>query len=76
MHKLGIPTVINYPKALPFYPAYTYLGHKPADFPVAFQHQGEILSIPLFPEIGEGPLGEVAKAIRLFAAASAAHVNA
>src|SRR5437868_2636539 len=23
----GVPTVLNYPKALPFYPAYSYLGH-------------------------------------------------
>src|SRR6185436_4535419 len=29
----GIATVLNYPKALPFYPAYSYLKHTPADFP-------------------------------------------
>ncbi|MEO5902839.1 MAG: DegT/DnrJ/EryC1/StrS family aminotransferase, partial [Gemmatimonadaceae bacterium] len=33
-----IPTVINYPKALPFYPAYEYLGHTPEDFPVAYRN--------------------------------------
>ena len=31
----GIATVLNYPKALPFYPAYAYLGHAPEDFPLA-----------------------------------------
>src|SRR2546430_1489843 len=31
----GIATVLNYPKALPFYRAYANLGHKPEDFPVA-----------------------------------------
>ena len=38
----GIATVLNYPKALPFYPAYGYLGHKPADFPVAYANQTRI----------------------------------
>jgi dTDP-4-amino-4,6-dideoxygalactose transaminase len=47
----GIATVLNYPKALPFYPAYAYLGHVPADFPVAFADQTRILSIPIYPEM-------------------------
>jgi dTDP-4-amino-4,6-dideoxygalactose transaminase len=29
----GIQTVVNYPKALPFYKAYEYLEHLPQDFP-------------------------------------------
>jgi dTDP-4-amino-4,6-dideoxygalactose transaminase len=47
----GIATVLNYPKALPFYPAYAYLGHKPGDFPVAHANQSRILSLPIFPEM-------------------------
>ncbi len=47
----GVSTVLNYPKALPFYPAYAYLGHKPSDFPVAHRHQSEILSLPIYPEL-------------------------
>ncbi|MDA7670548.1 DegT/DnrJ/EryC1/StrS family aminotransferase [Verrucomicrobia bacterium] len=47
----GIPTVINYGRALPFYEAYKYLGHKPSDFPAAAANQERILSLPLFPEI-------------------------
>ena len=47
----GIETVLNYPKALPFYPAYAYLRHTPADFPVAARHQNQILSLPIFPEM-------------------------
>lgn len=47
----GISTVLNYPKALPFFPAYAYLGHKPADFPVAYANQSRILSLPIYPEI-------------------------
>ena len=46
-----ITTSLNYPKALPFYPAYAYLGHKSADFPAAYHHQSRILSLPIFPEM-------------------------
>ena len=45
----GIPTVLNYPKALPFYTAYDYLGHIADDFPCAYHNQSRILSIPIFP---------------------------
>src|SRR5262245_55001601 len=31
----GIAAALHYPKALPFYPAYAYLGHTPKEFPVA-----------------------------------------
>ncbi len=59
----GAPTVLNYSKALPFYPAYAYLGHKPEDFPVAHANQSRILSIPIFPEMTAEQLEYVAKAI-------------
>jgi dTDP-4-amino-4,6-dideoxygalactose transaminase len=62
----GITTVLNYPKALPFYPAYSYLGHKPADFPVAHANQSRILSLPIFPEITDEMIAHVAKSIRGF----------
>ena len=47
----GIVTVLNYPKALPFYPAYAYLGYAPEDFPVAHANQSRILSLPIYPEM-------------------------
>lgn len=62
----GISTVLNYPKALPFYPAYSYLGHSPADFPEAFANQGRILSLPIYPEIPDEALQYVAKTIAEF----------
>lgn len=49
----GVPTVLNYPKALPFYPAYAYLGHQPADFPNSYANQSRILSLPIYPEMTE-----------------------
>jgi dTDP-4-amino-4,6-dideoxygalactose transaminase len=51
LSQTGISTVLNYPKALPFYAAYGYLGHLPKDFPVACFNQSRILSLPIYPEI-------------------------
>ena len=62
----GVATVLNYPKALPYYPAYAYLGHKPADFPVAYANQSRILSLPIYPEITEDMQDYVAEQIRTF----------
>lgn len=62
----GIATVLNYPKALPFYPAYAYLGHQPQDFPVAYANQSRILSLPIYPEMTKEMIGYVAAAIRGF----------
>jgi dTDP-4-amino-4,6-dideoxygalactose transaminase len=43
----GIATGIHYPIPLPFLKAYSYLGYKPADFPVAYSIKNEILSLPI-----------------------------
>jgi dTDP-4-amino-4,6-dideoxygalactose transaminase len=64
--EVGIATVLNYPKALPFYPAYSYLGHKPADFPIAYANQSRILSLPIYPEMGEEGIGYVVGEISAF----------
>ena len=45
--KKGIATGIHYPIPLPFLRAYSYLGHKPSDFPVAYSIKDEILSLPI-----------------------------
>jgi dTDP-4-amino-4,6-dideoxygalactose transaminase len=65
----GIPTVINYPIALPFLPAYERLGHTPADFPNAFANQSRILSIPIFPELTDAQMDSVVASIAAFCAA-------
>lgn len=65
----NIGTVLNYPKALPFYPAYSYLGHTPKDFPVSFANQSRILSLPIFPEMTDEMISYVASSIKEFFAA-------
>jgi len=61
----GITTSLNYPKALPFYPAYEYLAYKPADFPVAYRNQSRILSLPIFPEMSDEMIEYVADQTKL-----------
>jgi dTDP-4-amino-4,6-dideoxygalactose transaminase len=65
----GIATQLNYPKALPFYPAYAYLGHTPSDFPVAHRNQSRILSLPIYPEMPSEMVEYVAEQIGRFFAA-------
>lgn len=62
----GVQTAINYRTALPFLPAYGYLGHSEADFPVAARNQSRILSIPISAEITEEQRAAVVEAIAAF----------
>ena len=45
----GVETMIHYPQALPFEPAYARFNFKAQDFPVAHQLQQEVLSLPCNP---------------------------
>jgi dTDP-4-amino-4,6-dideoxygalactose transaminase len=62
----GIATVLNYSKALPFYPAYAYLGHVANDFPVACFNQSRILSLPIYPEMTKEMIIRVVECIGSF----------
>ena len=66
LKSIGVDTGIHYPTALPFMPAYNYLGHKPFDFPIAYQIQNEILSLPMFPELNDEQIKYVASSIKGF----------
>ena len=59
-------TGIHYPTALPFLEAYRYLGHKHEDFPIAYQYMGNILSLPMFPELTEEQIKFVVDKINEF----------
>jgi dTDP-4-amino-4,6-dideoxygalactose transaminase len=62
----GIATVINYPVALPFLPAYRRFGHLPEHFPQAHANQSRILSIPIFPEMSQEQISQVVESIASF----------
>lgn len=51
LKEAGIATGVHYPIALPSLAAYRYLGYKSEDFPIANRYAGEILSLPMFPEM-------------------------
>ncbi len=62
----GIQTMIHYPTALPFEPAYVFLKHKPEEFPVALALSHEILSLPIYPELSEEQITFVCEKIKGF----------
>jgi dTDP-4-amino-4,6-dideoxygalactose transaminase len=62
----GVPTVLNYPTALPFLEAYRYLGHSSKEFPVAFAHQSRILSLPIYPEMTDEMVNYIVAQIKAF----------
>lgn len=66
LEDLNIQTVINYPKALPFYKAYSYLNHTYRDFPMAYTNQNKIISLPLHPFITSFEIEFVAESINNF----------
>ncbi len=66
LNSLGIQTVINYPVALPFLPAYKRLQHVPEDFPNAYRNQGRILSLPLFAELSASQQSAVVEGVAAF----------
>lgn len=62
-----IGSTIYYAIPLHLQPLYAGLGHKPGDFPNAEHVAGEILSLPMYPELSEEKITRVAAAIAEFA---------
>ena len=51
LQERGIQTGIHYPYPIHLMPAYAFLGYQAGSLPVTEQLAGEILSLPLYPEI-------------------------
>lgn len=62
----GVSTGIHYPTALPLMPAYRYLKHQPEEFPVAYECQDQILSLPMYPELADEQIAYVVDSIKEF----------
>ncbi len=62
----GIQTVINYPIALPFLPAYKRFNHSVEEFKNSHGNQQRILSLPIYPEMENEKIDYIVKTIREF----------
>lgn len=67
----GIGTGIHYPVPLHLQKAYASLNYTSGDFPVAARVAGEILSLPMFPQLTAEQQVRVADEIAVFTAAAA-----
>jgi dTDP-4-amino-4,6-dideoxygalactose transaminase len=62
----GIGTSVYYPLPLHLQPCFAYLGYAQGSCPEAERAAGEVLSIPVFPELASSDLDEVVSAVRAF----------
>ncbi len=62
----GIGTSIHYPVPIHLQAAARDLGYGPGSFPVAEAQARTILSLPIYPEMEEADLAEVARAVKEF----------
>jgi dTDP-4-amino-4,6-dideoxygalactose transaminase len=59
----GIQTGIHYSTPVHLQPAYTALGYGPGSFPESEKAAREVLSLPLYPELSDSQIEDVAKAV-------------
>jgi dTDP-4-amino-4,6-dideoxygalactose transaminase len=62
LHAMGIGTGAHYP-AIHLFALYRRMGFKPGDFPIAEYVGRNILTLPLFPAMGDGDVPRVAEAL-------------
>jgi len=63
LNEKGIANGIHYPIPLHLQPAYAHLGLGPGSFPVAEKGVSEIISLPMYPELTDEMVDEVAAAV-------------
>lgn len=64
LQKLGVPTVIYYPKPLHLQKAFRDLGYGPGDFPVSEAAANRIFSLPMHPYLRKSDQKRIISAIR------------
>ncbi len=60
----GVDSMCYYPVPLHLQPAFSSLGYKAGDFPVAERVAAEVLSLPMYPELSRGQIERIAQGIR------------
>ncbi len=66
LNSKGIQTGVHYPTPIHLQEAYLNLEYKKGSFPIAEKCADEILSLPMFPELKQDEIHEVAKYIKDF----------
>jgi dTDP-4-amino-4,6-dideoxygalactose transaminase len=62
----GIETAIHYPTPLPLLKAYASEGYTAADFPNAAMAAGQMLSLPMYPELKSEQINYIAESVKAF----------
>ena len=60
----GVETLVHYPTPIHLHQAYAHLDRKPGSFPVSETLAGEILSLPIYPELRDDELQYTARCVR------------
>ncbi len=66
LEKNAVASAVHYPLPHHLQPAYADLGLKKGSFPEAEAAAEEVLSLPIYPELGEDDARRVAKEVRDF----------
>ncbi|MFC1631547.1 DegT/DnrJ/EryC1/StrS family aminotransferase [Candidatus Omnitrophota bacterium] len=66
LKQAGVDTGRHYPTPIHLQPAFSDLGYKPGEFPVTERAAGEILSLPMYPELKSEQIEYVAQKIKDF----------
>lgn len=61
--QVGVSTGIHYPRPVHLQPAYAKLGYGPGQFPVSEAMAAETLSLPIYPELADGTVRQIARAV-------------
>jgi dTDP-4-amino-4,6-dideoxygalactose transaminase len=66
LSEAGIATGIHYPIPIHLQDAFDELGYQPGDFPVTEQYAGEILSLPMYPELSRAAIVDLFDTVKAF----------
>lgn len=66
LQSAGIPSEIYYPLCIHLQKAFAYLGHIAGEFPESEKASGEVLSLPVYPELPDAQQDRVVQAIAGF----------